>query len=64
VVLACNVLGSLVREAILSSPNAAAEYSHGNNNEPLAHDVLAEMGAMDVLQAHVHVPYCSNKVRA
>eukprot|EP00967_Tisochrysis_lutea_P139595 scaffold253856_cov19-Tisochrysis_lutea.AAC.1 len=56
IVLACNVLGNLVREAVPCKPRA---HSSGLT----AHDVLARAGALEVLQAHAQTPQCSSKVR-
>ncbi|KAF5841972.1 armadillo-type protein [Dunaliella salina] len=57
IVLACHVLGNLVREAV---PCKLSTFSGGL----MAHDVLARAGALEVLQAHAQTPHCSSKVLA
>jgi len=60
-VLACNVLGNLVREAM--PPSERGGGGGGNISQPAPHEVLAKLGALEVLQGHAQQPNSNSQVR-
>lgn len=59
IVLACQVLGNLMREEVTGS---AGRNVGSCISRLAAQDELARRGALEALQAHMLIPGCSNKV--